>query len=119
MIGFMLFVFTLVAGVLVLVRGLQWIGRGPRTLDRPQHSPSHVAELERMEDALARLEARLDDLQDQQRFLERLLARRQDDPKLPPGQGGAGEGGNVPADGRVGGGDSEPEPDSILFDLGE
>ncbi len=113
MIGFMMFVFTIVAGVLVLVRGLQWIGRDHRTLESRREPSLPAVDMERIETALTRLEARLDDLQDQQRFLERLVARRQEERTLPPGSG----------DPEPGSGARERKPgsssDSILFDIGD
>ncbi len=116
MIGFMMFIFTIVAGVLVLVRGLQWIGRSPRSLEPPRDGGQGRAELERIEGALTRLEARVDDLQDQQRFLERLLARRQEDPALPPA---APREHRPSAEATEGEAAPSSKPDSILFDIGE
>jgi hypothetical protein len=80
MAGFILFVATLVLGILVLVGGLRWIREQGRVSDgRPGVEP---LQLERIETALSALEARLDDLQDQQRFLERLLAERPEPRRL-------------------------------------
>ena len=100
MIGFAAFIVILVAGILVLVGGLQWIS-GQRGEPLP---PVDHARLDRMESALAALESRLDELHDQQRFLERLLEDRPEPRALEPG-----------ADTEVSGDDV----DSILFDRAE
>lgn len=100
MMGFFAFMMTLVLGILVLVGGVQWIQDHRRSLVRPEDGVR--GELERMESALAALESRLDDLQDQQRFLERLVAERPDR-ALPPRPEREEDG----------------APDSILFDHDE
>jgi outer membrane murein-binding lipoprotein Lpp len=79
MLGFVIFVFTIVMGALLLAGGLQRI-KGDR---RPLTSPSSDPRFDRLESALALLESRLDDLQEQQRFLERLLAERPETRSLP------------------------------------
>ncbi|MDX1673806.1 MAG: hypothetical protein R3314_03295 [Longimicrobiales bacterium] len=84
----------LVVGVLVLVGGLRWIGQ------RPELPPADPARLDRIESALESLESRLASLQEQQRFLERLLDDR---------TRGALEAGPDP----------ETPPDSVLFDTAE
>lgn len=92
MIGFFVLVMTLAFGILVVVSGLRWLGA-----DRPERltgAPS-PAQLERIETALAALESRLASLEEQQRFLERLVERRPEPKSLSPGN---------------------DEPDSILFD---
>ncbi|MGK7310751.1 MAG: hypothetical protein ACN0LA_00795 [Candidatus Longimicrobiales bacterium M2_2A_002] len=103
MFGFLAFVMIVVAGILALVGGLRFIsasnGRG-RTL--PEADPQR---LDRLESALGSLEARLDELQEEQRFLERLLAER-------PERRALGRG-------REGGGAGSPDVDSVLFDRGE
>lgn len=78
--GFILFMFTVLVGALLLVGGLQWLGgrRGSGDDDRVS-SPN----VDRLETAISMLEARVDDLQEQQRFLERLLAQRPAPPALP------------------------------------
>lgn len=78
--GFILFMFVVVVGVLLLVGGLQRLGgpRGSGDVDRVS-SPN----VDRLETAISMLEARVDDLQEQQRFLERLLTQRPAPPSLP------------------------------------
>ena len=98
MMGFFGVMIILVLTILGLVGGLQWIHDHRRSVTPPEGGMGR--ELERVESALAALEARLDDLQDQQRFLERLLAERPGQ-ALPPSRPDPDEGG--PAD-------------SILFD---
>lgn len=100
MIGFFAFMVTVVLAILVLVGGLQWISDHRQRVSPPEGDV--LGQLERMETALTALEARLDDLQEQQRFLERLLAKRAEGEALPPGRSGAGEEGT--------------EAGSILFD---
>lgn len=82
MIGFFGFMIIVVLGMLLLVSGLNdgWLSGGRRPVDGG--GPS-AAQLERMESALASLEARLGHLEDQQRFLERLLAERPEPRALP------------------------------------
>lgn len=79
MMGFVIFVFALVMGALLLAGGLQRINGQRRPLERSSSDPR----FDRMESAIALLEARLDDLQEQQRFLERLLAERPETRSLP------------------------------------
>lgn len=101
MIGFVVFIMTLVVGVLVLAAGLKWLRLGGRELQ----SGDRVApeRLSRIETTLEALESRLEELQDQQRFLERLLADRPRARSLPPQRDDP---------------DGAPEeaPTSILFD---
>ncbi len=78
MLGFMIFVFTIVMGALLLAGGLQRIKGERRPLD-----PSSEPRFDRLESAIGLLENRLDDLQEQQRFLERLLAERPQARSLP------------------------------------
>lgn len=94
--AFLGLILTLVLGLLVLMAGAQWLqGAGSRRTELP---PGVTPErLDRLESALAALDARLDELQEQQRFLERLLEDRPEPPSLPP-----------PGPG---------QPDSILFDV--
>ncbi|MFP4623760.1 MAG: hypothetical protein ACLFRX_06225 [Gemmatimonadota bacterium] len=81
--GFFGFVLTLVLGILALMAGLQWI----RTHAEPRETPVvPPARLERLEAGLESLERRLDALQDQQRFLERLLEPRVERRRLPEGE---------------------------------
>lgn len=97
MMGFFMFVIVAVLGLLALVGGLQWLEfhhhRRRRSVNAPGDAPSR---LDRMESALGALESRLDELQDQQRFLERLLAERPKRQSLPrpdeeaEGQAGSG-----------------------------
>jgi hypothetical protein len=92
--GFIIGILTLVFGVLFLVGGLQWLGGRGR--QQTVHRGSPVSgQLERIENALAALEARVDDLQAQQRFLERLVSDRS--PERPRLTGG-------------------PDEESVLFD---
>lgn len=82
MVGFFMFVIALSLAILVLVGGLQWVGDRRRSVEGAGGSP---AQLERMESALSALESRVDDLQEQQRFLERLVAERPERGSLPRG----------------------------------
>ena len=101
LVGFFAFLVIMSAAILALVGGLQWFSkRGDEPL------PGAGAErLERLESAMASLEARLDELQDQQRFLERLLAERPERRSIEAGDAESGPG---PTD-----------VDSVLFDTGE
>lgn len=74
---------SLVLVIILVAIGIRWVlelsGRGealPPGVDAQR--------LERIESALSTLESRLDDLQDQQRFLEGLLGDRKQG-SLPPG----------------------------------
>jgi hypothetical protein len=98
-VGFFAFMMTIVIAILVLVGGLRLLQAGDR---RPRALPPSVApeRLERIEAALAALDARLDVLQEQQEFVERLLEKRREHPSLPPA-------------------DAPPSSDSILFDVEE
>jgi hypothetical protein len=97
--GFFAFIMTLVIGILVLASGFKWLwGNQGEPLPR-----ADTERFDRIESALVSLEARLDDLAEQQRFLERLLEHREP-PSLGPGEGG-GEGGADATD-----------ADSVLFD---
>lgn len=102
MIGFFAFVVILVAGVLALVGGLQWIGHRREAL--PVVDRDQLDRLDRLESALASLESRLDQLQEEQKFLERLLIERPRHKSLEAGEG------REPA---------TDEVDSILFDTDE
>lgn len=103
MIGFFAFMIVVILGSLVLLQGFQWLGDRRRPVDGVDRS---AGRLDRMESALGALEARLDDLQEQQRFLERLLAERPQPGALPgPGDGHGG-----------GGGEREGSGGGILFD---
>ncbi|NIP81480.1 MAG: hypothetical protein GWM90_20580 [Gemmatimonadetes bacterium] len=98
MMGFFVFMATLVLGILAVLGGIQWL-EGRRSM-----APSDGAwrgQLERLETAVGVLESRLDDLEDQQRFLERLLAERPGPQSLPRPSPPSGE---------------QVRSDSILFD---
>lgn len=111
MMGFLTFMMLLVLGALVLVGGLQWIsGRQGDGLPRMD-----AERLDRIESALSSLESRVDDLQDQQRFLERLLAERPEPSAL---ESGDDDGEEAASDAAT----PDPTPDdvdSILFDTGK
>ena len=83
--------FSLFAAMVIAVLGLLALAGGMRLIFRTPgdgvESAISPAQLDRLEGALNALEARLDDIQDQQRFLERLVAER-------PGRG------SLPAPGR-------------------
>ena len=97
--GFLAFVMTLVLGILVVAGGLRWLwGNQGEALPRPD-----TGRFDRIESALTALESRIDDLAEQQRFLERLLEERPEQRSLDSG----------PAPG------SEPDVDSVLFDTNE
>jgi len=104
--SFAIFVVTVVFGVLGLIAGLRLLRVIPS--GKPSEGTDLVrrAELERIEDALTALDGRFDRLLEQQRFLERLLAGREEGTALPPGEEQEGR-------------ESPGEPDSILFDSGE
>lgn len=93
MMGFI----ALILFVLIAVVGVRWAAELWRRTAPPVAPGMGAERLERLESTLASLEARLDDLQEQQRFLERLLAKRQEPGSLPPGR-------------------EEKAVDSILFD---
>ncbi|MFW5947122.1 MAG: hypothetical protein ACOCUW_01405 [Gemmatimonadota bacterium] len=100
MVGFFTFIMTLVLGILALMAGIQWLsGRRPGSLE------DDGDRFGRLESAVTSLESRLEALEDQQRFLERLLAER---PERSLGPGGASREREGP-DGS----------DSILFDTGK
>jgi hypothetical protein len=112
MMGFLMLIVTILV-VAVLGRLALEVWRGSAGAVA---SPADGGRLERIESALAMLEGRLDELQDQQRFLEGLLARRREPGALPrPGPRGAGEEGG---EGREGDASSPGRADSILFDTG-
>lgn len=102
-IALVLFVLVLVVGARTILE--LWHGAQAR-LEPGAPDPQR---LDRVESALAELESRLAEIQEQQQFLERLLARRHEEDALPPGPrpGSAGEG---EVEGEVEGG--------ILFDMG-
>lgn len=103
MMGFVVFIFVVVLGVLGLVRGLQILGVvGAR--DAVDPPPISRGEIERLQDALAALESRVETLHEEQRFLERLLAERKSPDALPSG----------PSPDRA-----EDDDESILFDTRE
>lgn len=94
----------LVLVVLVGARTALEIWRGAQARLAPGASAApDPGRLDRVETALADLESRLMELQEQQQFLERLLARRHEDEALPPGRDAA---------------PSAEAEDSILFDTG-
>lgn len=105
--GFLLMMVVLALGIL-LIGGTMQRASGRR----PVEGDSAVAaQLNRMESALTALEARVDDLQEQQRFLERLIADPPEPRTLPRGGAGA----------REAAGDGSPEEASaggILFETG-
>ncbi len=106
MVGFFAFVMTIVMGLLVLIGGLRFL----RTREEERLPPSEGARFDRLESALNSLESRLDDLTEQQRFLERLLAER-------PAPKALGSGGEAGAKGTEG--PSSSDVDSVLFDTEE
>lgn len=96
MVGFFMFVFMAVLGILVLVGGLQWLEFHHDRRRSVEADADAGSRLDRMESALGALESRLDDLQEQQRFLERLLAERPERPSLPRrGEETEGGGGSI------------------------
>lgn len=101
MVGFAAFIVILMVGILALVGGLQFISSGHRREPLP---PGDTERLERMESAIGALESRLDELQDQQRFLERLVAERPEPRTLRPGADASS---------------TDEDVDSILFEGGE
>ena len=102
MAGFFAFVMIVVAGILALVGGLRFISGDTRRRELPGVDPQR---LDRLESALGSLEARLDEMQQQQRFLERLLAERPERRAL--------EGGGAAEE------SSSSSVDSVLFDTDE
>lgn len=106
MLGFVVFVIIVVLGTLGLVGGLRLLG--VVGTEPPRVEPAVGSrELERMQDAILSLERRVDDLQEQQRFLEHLLEARPEGEALPPGGLGPGRSQETDAD------------QSILFDTRE
>lgn len=85
MVGFLAFMLVILVGVLILVGGLQWLSEPRKSVEGPRSAPPRV---DRLESAIALLEARVDDLQEQQRFLERLLAQRPESRALPDASAG-------------------------------
>jgi len=99
----------LVLLILVVFVGVRWTAELSRRSTRGVEGPgADPWRLERIESSLAGLERRLDEMQEQQRFLERLLAERSDPRALPPG----GEG----PDRRKQSEEGDEGVDSILFD---
>ena len=105
MVGFFFFVMIVVLGTLGLIAGLRMLGVVGSEAPRVEPGASQ-RELERVMEAVLALERRLDELQEQQQFLERLLVRRAENEALPPGSREA----RPPED---------AAPDSILFDTRE
>lgn len=108
MIGFLFLFLVVIAGVLGLLAGLQFFGVLPR---REAPLGSLLADRERvhrLEEALGAVDARLDRLEDQQRFLVRLLEDRSERPSLPPSRSAPADDGAEELEGGV---------DSILFDV--
>lgn len=103
---------SLILLVLVVIFGLRWMTELSRRSAAGVERGPDPRRLERVEAALASLEARLDQLQEQQRFMERLLAGRREPGTLPPGESGSARAGE--GDAREGEGDDRV--DSILFD---
>lgn len=105
MFGMFLFLMVIVV-VLGLATGLQHFGVLQRHDALRGQGPTRE-DFHRVQELIAGLDARLERLEDQQLFLERLLERRPEPPSLPPGTGAE------PA--------PEPEPergvDSVLFDV--
>lgn len=109
MVGFVAFMLVVLVGVLILVGGLQWLGDPRRSVEGSRSTPPRV---DRLESAIALLEARVDDLQEQQRFLERLLAQRPETRTLHGGSAGedATDADSPLLDDRMGEGGGEGEP---------
>lgn len=94
-------VLVVVAIVLLVLNGaLQWPGSRQGTL---RADPEVTVRLARIENTLRLLESRLDSVEEQQQFLERLLSDRADSRALPPS--------DRPEDG--------DDSSSILFDVEE
>lgn len=106
MIGFSLMVMTMVIGLLFLVGGLRFLrARDDQRLPAPDST-----RFDRLESILTSLESRIDGLEDQQRFLERLLEQRPAPRTLESGlEHGPGTEGDTGAH----------DVDSVLFDRGE
>lgn len=104
MLGFFFLFLVVIAGMLGLMAGLKYLGV-PLGREAPPGALGRE-ELLRLEEALGALDARLARLEDQQKFLERLLESRPEHPSLPPGR----EPGGSPSD-------SERGVDSVLFDV--
>ena len=105
--GIVFLALVIVAGIL----GVEWIRANKR--EGPAAPAVEPERLERLETALSGLESRLDDLQDQQRFLERLLEERPAPAALPPSEReGSREPGAAPSQGSA----PDPSQESILFD---
>lgn len=105
--GFLAFLIVVALFVLVLSGVVQWPGDRRTSLNT---DPGIAVRLARMENSLRLLESRLDSLEDQQQFLERLLSDRPEQRALPtpgPGEGSPAE--PTPAD--------DTAETSILFDI--
>ena len=98
MIGFAAFLGLLAVALLALLGVLRLVG-GRREIPLP---PGEARRLDRLESALETLETRLEALQDEQRFLVRLLEDRGSTRTLEAGDQAPGD-----------------RPDSILFDAEE
>ncbi len=125
MIGFIVLVLT----ALVVVASILGVAAGLKRINAPEQPEPGSARLDQIESALSSVESRLDDLQDQQRFLERLLEARPERPSLGSGEAAADtDHGNASDDDASDPDASDPDardPDapgrdperSILFDL--
>lgn len=111
LVGFTAFVLTIVLGILGIALGVRLL-RGGRGSAAPRIDDGR---LERLEGALSSLESRVEELQDQQRFVEKLLSDRASPRSLGSGSGPARREGASEGE-AVGDGDG---PDSILFETGE
>lgn len=94
MIGFVFFIMTIV----VIGMGILGVAAGLKRLNAPAEPELGSARLDQIETALSAMESRLDDLQDQQRFLERLLEERPETPSLGPGGSDDDDTADTPAD---------------------
>ena len=106
MIGLFFLMLMAIAGVLGLAAGLRYLGVVPRRDEDVPTGPGR-ADVHRLEEVLGTLDARLDRLEEQQRFLERLLEARPEPRSLPPAARG-----NAGADA-----EDDPPVDSVLFDV--
>ena len=91
MIGFLVFIVVIALLVVVMTGGLQRLGSRSGGAD-PLGAQRDAESIRRISDALTSLESRIDRIEDQQRFLERLLEERPSQGALPPPSTDAGTG---------------------------
>ena len=115
MFGLLIWMIVLVVLVFGVAAGLRFMGVGAP--GQPAPGALTREDLHRLEEALGGLEARLDRLEDQQRFVERLLERRPEPGALPPPGSSRPEPATGAERGEGAGGEGQRGVDSVLFDV--